>query len=368
MTKARVITVLVLLLAAAQSVVPRQTGAPPLHRLSLPGQNWALDLDLSAFDLPEGAAASASNPGKGFKPRNVRPVESLSGDGTEYMLAAFHRFEEKKSPSSVGIMIRMTYAPAAVVSNAEALRSFKLKDANRAPMRVTSTKTWEYKQIPVARYSVDFSFDPAHNMGGPSVIPVSKVRTLEAYFVKGNVWITVGLLAPDLGEREEKFFNALLDSVKFVDTSAPSTGFDYYHKGRLLYLLKDYGRATGVLATALEMERRERRLDLASWRDMISLLIDSYGGAGDIALVKETLDYAAASDPANPRFQMALARYNAGLGDLDKIIEHLEKAFRLNATSGHAVTLSDPLRDRAFERFWKDERFRKTVKTLMKVR
>lgn len=367
MTKARVTTVLLLLVlaAAARSVAGQPTEARPLYRLALPFRTWALDLDLTAFNLPEGAPAT--NSGKGRKERPVRPVETLSEDGESYQLFAFHKSPEESNVSShLGIMVRMMPARADIGAGAEALRDFQLKKLDRDPLRVNSRKTSEYKQIPLARYSIQLSNDFANNLGGPSVIPTFKMRTIVAYFVKDGVWVTVGLMDLDITERDEKFFYTLLDSIKFADTSAPSTSFDYYHKGRLLFLLKDYGRATPVLASALDLERRERKLDPASWRDMISILIDSYASSGDFARAKEIMDYAATSDPTNPRFQMALARYNAGFGDLDQVIEHLEKAFQLNAASGQNGLLLDPMRDRAFERYWKDEKFRKAVKAMLK--
>lgn len=366
MTKARVTTFLaLLLLAAAPRAAARQADARPLYRLALPEKSWALDLDLSAFNLPEGVAAAKFDGGSMALPAS--PVESLSEDGKDYQLAAFGRLEEKKPSSSVGVLIRMTPARAGAGNDAEAFRAFRLKNLDgREPVKVAGTKTWEYKQIPIARFTSQLSFPLGFGLGGTYTPAGPKMRTMEAYFVRDGVWITVGLMGIDLGEREEKLFYALLDSVKFADTSAPSTSFDYYHKGRLLFLRKDYRRAAEALAAALDLERRGRRLDTATWRALVGMLIDAYGGSAEFARAKEVMDYAAASDPANPLFQLVLARYSAALGDLDKTVEHLEKAFRLHAASGQSGPPFDPMSDRAFERFWKDERFRKAVKAIRK--
>ena len=161
-------------------------------------------------------------------------------------------------------------------------------------------------------------------------------------------------------------FNSLLDSLKFADTSAPSSSFDFYHRGRLLYLQKDYRGAAAALAAALELERKQRRLDLATWRSLVGDLADAYALTGDLARAKEVLDYAVESEPSNPFFHLALARYYGKVGDLDNAIAQLEKAAPFPKEVGLLQPRYDPERDPAFEKFRKDERFRKALKALRK--
>ncbi len=331
--------------AAAQGADARRAGARPLYRLALPDKSWALDLDLSDFDLPAGAAV-------GLEKRHAAPVESLSGDGREYQLAAFRRFGDRDSAPAVGVLIRMTAGHTGL--DAEGLRERILKRAGGGAVALSGVKRWEYKGIPVARYSTQL----APLAASPPQVYGPKVRSLEAYFVKEDVWITVAFIAPELDERGEQSFNSLLDSVKFADTTAPATSFDLYHAGRLRLLRKDSRGASEMFSKALDIERRARTLDRATWRALVDNLVDSYAAAGEFARVKEVLDYAAAEDPADPGIQYALGRYHAIHGDLDNTLAHLEKAF------GSGAQLPDPARDPAFGRFRKDERFRKTLKTL----
>jgi tetratricopeptide (TPR) repeat protein len=353
MSNARVTTVLILLLvAAAQTAAARQLDAPPTYRLSLPGKGWALDLTIprtAALDLPSLAAT---------------PQEFLSPEGRVYSLTFFPDTSQKSRKKFVFLDISLM--PAQADGGPEEARAFTLKQLSKSGGTVNALKTWDYKQFAVARYKfgVELRGDPLSF--GYTPISFGDLRNAQAFLVKDDVWISLRLVAADLGGREESLFNSLLDSLKLTDTSAPSSSFDYYHKGHLLYLRKDYREAAVALATALELERRERRLDATTWRGLVSNLIDSYGASGDVAGAKEVMDYGAQADPAYAPFQLALARYYARRGDLDNVIAHLEKAAPLLKDDRFALRRYDPAQDPAFEKFRKDERFRKALKELKK--
>jgi tetratricopeptide (TPR) repeat protein len=191
-------------------------------------------------------------------------------------------------------------------------------------------------------------------------------RAMQAFLARDDVWVSVVVSGQEAGAREEALLHTLLDSLKFTDTSSPTNSFDFYHKGRLLYLRKDYRRAAEALSAGLDLERRERRLDKASWRNLVINLVDSYAASRELARAKAVLDFGVAEDPTNPVFHMALARYHAMQNDLDNAIASLEKAYLNRDRRALAAMPLDPLRDPAFERFRKDERFRKAVKTLKK--
>jgi tetratricopeptide (TPR) repeat protein len=351
-------------LAAALSAAGRQTGARPPYRLSLPGESWALDLDLSAFNVPAaGNGLTDMRPAKSIFFWVNNPVESVSDDGRAYQLSAFRQSEQKGRANLTHLWIKL--GPARGQGSAADLREYVLKNlSKRSQLKGGGAKTSEYNGIPVASYKQKYTLDSGNPLSGPIPVVNYGPPTLEAYFVKDDTWITVTLSARDFKEPEEKLFYALLDSVKFTDTSAPSTSFDYYHKGRVLYLAGDYGKAAEALTMALSLEQKQRRLDTDSWRRLVSNLVDSYGGSNDMARAKELLDYAVASDPTYPVFQLALARYYAWAGDLDKSLAYLEQAYRNRENA--PTRLPDPSYDPAFERFKKDDRFRKAVKAYKK--
>jgi hypothetical protein len=169
MSKALVTTALVLLmLALTPGAAGRQPDGPPLYRLWLPDKSWALDLDLSAFDLPRGAArAPLAKSGKEPKAPNVSPVESLNEDGSVYLLYAFGRTEEQSPSSSVMLMVSMR--PAQSAGGAEAFREHRLKNLGGGGYHlIGGKKTWEYKQIPLARFTSEFApyYNTPMQLGG----------------------------------------------------------------------------------------------------------------------------------------------------------------------------------------------------------
>ena len=365
MSKLRAATCLALLtLTFSHWAAARQADARAPYRLSLPGETWALDIDLSDFNVPARAGTPGAAKQKGFFFWTPALTEEVSGDGSQYRLLAFRRAKEK-SGSSVSTL-SISLSPALAPGTAADFRDLSLKAlAKSVGLKGDNAKTSEYNGVPLARYTVKYELDAGNFYSGP--IPVTNYgpRSLVAYFVNDGVWVALKLTARDLGEDEEKLFYALLDSVKFVDTSAPSNSFDYYHLGRAYYLARDYDKAAVPLTMAVALEHRERRLDIASWRDLVAKLIDSLAATAQLKKSKELMDYAAARDPTYPLFELALARFYAGDGDLDQTIAHLEKAF-LHRENVLYRPLPDPLYDPAFERFRKDERFKKAVKALKK--
>ncbi len=365
MSKARATSLIALTLTAALCASAQQPEQRTPYRLSLPGESWALELDLSAFNVrPTNVGLTDVKPRDGlfFSPI---PAESYSDDGLRYQLSAMLRPVDQGH--KYWARLRVTFGPAQTADTAAGFRDYVLKTLpKRAQLKEGGSKPTEYKGIPLLRFRAynELWMSPP---GGGSAVPFYSEgpKTLAAYFVRNHVWVSVALGAEELGEREEKLLYSLLDSARFVDTSAPSNSLDYYHLGRVLYLNKEYHKAREPLTMALGLEHRERRLDTASWRDLVSKLIDSLAGTGELKRAKELMDYAASADPSYPVFQLALARYHARLGDLDNTIASLQKAF-LNRENAPGARLPDPSYDPAFERFRKDERFRKALKALKK--
>ena len=363
MSKLRVMLSLALLaLSLAQGAAARQAAGRSPYRIWLPGESWALDLDLSEFDLPADTSAAEleKNPRSFF----LNASETFTRDGSGLQLSTFRKSDGKSNQPRLVVQL----APALARGTAEDFRAYTLNSLSQkragVRLRKDSLKTWEYKGIPVARYAQVYESNVGR-ISSELFIVTGRVHTLEAYLVKGNYWITLTLRGRDIKEPEEALFNSLLDSLRLAEVSAPSTSFDYYHRGRIYYLGRDYSKAVDALAIALTLEHKQRRLDQATWRALVSNLIDSLAHLGETERAKQAMDYAVERDPAYSRFQLALARYYARVGDLDKTIAYLEKAYREDA-AGQTPPLPDPKDDPAFERFRKDEKFRQAVKALKK--
>ena len=117
------------------------------------------------------------------------------------------------------------------------------------------------------------------------------------------------------------------------------------------------------------MEQQQRSLSDNQWRRLVESTTDAFGALGNRQGAKETLDYGIAADPNYAYFHLALARYFAMLGDLDKTIEYLTNAFRIGTGGKDASvfrTLPDPMYDSSFSAFKNDPKFRTAVKQMRK--
>ena len=345
---------LILIFAGAANVSGQATGGQGLHRLSSPGKDWSVDVTLPNFDIT---------------------VDEFSDVDTGYWFLAFLDTTDKAKRRHFVLQIRLE--PAQVSGDAVEVRDFrgrKLKQA--AAINPSSVKTFEYKRIPGIKYAMGI----VSLAGGSSYPAPASMRSMDAFFVKDDVWITFSAMTPSLTKENEELFYTVLDSVKFTDTSHPSTSFDHYFKAKSLLHQKQYKQAAEHLTTALGLEQTQRQLDLAQWRSLIGHLLDIYTATGDHTRIRELLDYGVSLDPTFPLFHLALARHYASLGDMDATLAALEKAYQYRkhgrSTASRIAPAAfrldpnafwiDPLSHPAFASFKKNEKFRKAVKDMKK--
>lgn len=323
------------LLACAPAASARQAAPEPTHRLTLPGKASALDVALPGYEVTE------VGPGLGAK---------------SAFLSASRR-DVKRAPIFV-----LQLSPARRPGGAPEFRDFAVREMEKGNLvRGEALKTWEYKQIPVARYRQALVFDP--RFPGDAL----PGRT-EAYFVRDDLWAVVGMLSQSFGADEERLFQSVLDSVRFTDgNAAPVNSFDYFHKGRALFKAADYPKAAEHYRAALELERRERRLAPGAWRTLVNELALAYGVANDFAGAKQVLEYGLASEPEHFWFNYDLARVHAAAGDADGALASLEKAAQIFKKTDRWRFLSGdlppvPSKDPVFARLVETDRFKKAAK------
>jgi tetratricopeptide (TPR) repeat protein len=324
------------LTAAAQG---NQDGPESPQRLSLPGRDWALDLSLPGF---------------------YRIVDTFSAESGERMLMAAPTGGKKFQP----LLVRMM--PAKREGGAKEFRDFVLASAKKAHGSGNQNwKAYEYGEIPLLKHKFDLSLLFAaprpytSNAGFPQAI-----HHLTAFFARDGVWVEITLMAGTAGEKEEKALQAVLDTVKLVDTSAPATSLDFYHKGRPYYMAADYKKAAEFYGRAVELERRERRLGERMWRELVEDTARAYGASDDLGASQATIEYGLSREPNNPRFHFVMAVIHATRDDLDQTIAALEKAFQHKSALGDDQRLPDPRKHPPFQRFAKNEKFRQATKNM----
>jgi hypothetical protein len=304
------------------------------YRLSLPDRNWGVDISF---------------------PRSVEVMEDLGKEG--YSLFGNQKREKPNFFDPIHWKVVMT--PASGAATDTALRDSTLgRLIKKGTVEKSSVKNFVCNHILVSRFLID------NKDSSPLEALHIRLRVLEAYLAKDNTWITITIHAGDLKEDDEQAFCAVLDSVRIVDISNPSTSFDYYQIGHALHLQNQFQKAVGPLSTALSLEQNNRRLKQAQWRTLLVDLIDSLGATRDNRRAKELLDFGVGQDPDYPVFHFGLARYFALRDDLDNTIASLQRAFQKPNSFDFKDGLRNPMSDPSFKQFWKNEKFKKAVKDL----
>ena len=314
----------------AQAQEPAKT-----FRLALPDKDWSVDFTNTDYDPPSEEIT------------NNRYVALFT----------------ERDPRVKLRMLAVTMEPAKKVVDAIGLRDLTRKDLSKT--NASSVKSLEHNSTPLLKYSMDSS----RLLGdyGRDLIN----QRVSAYFVHDNTWITVAISGNGLDKRDDEYFYSLIDSIRFVNTADPKTSFDYYHRGKPHYLQRQYAKAIDSYATALTIEQKTQSISDTEFRILLTELADAYGAVKKSEEFKQVLDYAVTRFPSYYVFKWGLARYYANQNDLDQTLSALEKAFAEHPKSPRmpglvSETAPDPLRDPAFARYKKDERFLKAVKEMQK--
>lgn len=301
--------------------------------------------------------------------------ESIGENGYVTFFTGLH---DKKRPRHVlllSIDLKMAKSPGDAFAFREAVRKRLSKHLGNG---VVSIKLLEHNSIPVLRYSADLLAQFRNDgflgqlPGGPLGYPADgqSFRTLEAYFVNDETWISARLTCPDIDKKDEDFFYSLINSIRFVDTSKAVNSFDYYHKGKPLYAQGKLKEAIDPFATAFALEQQAPSLDAIHFRQLIRELADAYGSQGRAADYKRVLEYGLVREPSYYLFHLGVARYFGSQGDLDNTLIALGKAFENHTKPSNSIeqslSLLHPLTDPAFARFKNNERFLKAVKEMQK--
>jgi hypothetical protein len=175
-----------LILSALMTVSTGQQDSSKAYRLSLPGKSWLLEVPLSEFsDISQQTETY------------VRELKASRG------------LDKKQHP----VILNIRMEPAKIPGDAQALRdSVKTKLRKNRSVAQESLKLLLHNEIPLMRYSFD-----ASQVFSPQTNDFPKMKVLEAYYVKDEIWITVRMNFFAFNKEDESFFLSFVDSLKFVD-------------------------------------------------------------------------------------------------------------------------------------------------------
>ncbi len=146
--------------------------------------------------------------------------------------------------------------------------------------------------------------------------------------------------------------------------AAGKTSLDYLEAGSVFYLKHDFKRAIPPYQKALDLEKRQRALEKKLWLVLVDNLGMAYGISGDLKHAKEVFEYGISQDDTYPLFYYNMACTYAETGGEDKAIDYLRTAFKYKQNVIEGEEMPDPSADDSFQRFMKDEKFRKALKEI----
>jgi tetratricopeptide (TPR) repeat protein len=326
----------------------QQTSNGSVYRILLPGKSWAVDFSSSDF----------------------QEFDERIEDKRYWLTASLRDAKLHKHLLSVSMQTEQAGNTGDATSFRDVIEHRLSKYSSSA---IQSVKKFEHNSIPVLRYSANWLAslrnEPQSSQlpGGPFIhVPDSSTsKTLEAFFARDDMWISVELTFSDIDKNDEYYFFSFVDSIRFCETSNPITSFDYYHKGKSFYMQDDFKRAIGPFEKSLALEQQYQSLDSVHLRQLIREMADVYGTEGKLEEYKRILDYGVERDPSYYVFHWGLARYFGSKGDVDNALQSLEKTFascpKPKLISQCGSKLANVFADPAFAKLSANETFRMSV-------
>ncbi len=201
-------------------------------------------------------------------------------------------------------------------------------------------------------------------------------KNLYACLAQDNVYADIHLSKVQYTKSDAPLFQSILKTVQLVpdqtrpvQAQASPTSMQLFRMGSALYLQNKYDQAIVPYQKALDLEKAQPQLDKTSWRVLVDNLGMAYGMTGRLKEAKATFERGIQSDPAYPMFHYNLACTYAEMNDLDHAMQSLRTAFqyRKNQIPGEE-RMPDPRQDSSFQRFMKNDAFRKFLNDLTAVK
>ncbi len=321
-TKVRNVFALCVWVALVPSLIQAQENSNRV-RISLPGKIWALVLNLRGFSL---------------KTNETKP------DGRRYFFAANEH---------TGVVVSVFLEEVDPATRPKSCReNLKARAKAPGPFRIKDVRFGEWKQFATLEYFV------------PEFRGVKfQQENLFACLLHESVFIDFHLSKVSFAAGEEKLFLDVLETQEFQE-GVNRTSREYLEFGSTFYITRDYKGAIGPYQKALDLEKIERKLDETSWRVLVDNLGMSYGLTGDLKSAQEVFEYGISKDPTYPLFYYNMACVFAERNDLDNATTYLKKAFEYKQNGIPGEKMPDPRKDDSFQRFMKNDSFRKLADSL----
>lgn len=142
---------------------------------------------------------------------------------------------------------------------------------------------------------------------------------------------------------------------------AQKTSMQYLEEGSRYYMARDYKKAIPPYQKAVDMEKKERKLERKFWIVLVDNLTIAYGITGDFKQSIATAEYGISVDPKYPLFYYNIACGYGEQGDEDNAIKYLRDAFKYKDNMLEGERLPDPMTDSSFSKFRNHDKFNKAI-------
>jgi tetratricopeptide (TPR) repeat protein len=292
--------------------------------ITLPGKPWGLGVNLKGFKYEE---------------------DETSEDGLRRTI----RGENPKLKMKLSIFL----GPATKAGGSKACREVFMERNKTGRLRLDEVTTWESGKLAAVEYIIK------SDLGG---IKFSH-KNLNGYLAHDGTWIDIHLSKVDPSEEDLDTMRAILKSAK-IETSTLSPTEVLFFQASELYKKENYKEAARLYQQALDKERGKRAFDNLMWRLLVDQLGMAYGISGDLEKSREVLEYGIREDPTYPMFHYNLACTLAEMGDLEKALPCLEKAFEYKDNLNPKEEMPDPRTDSSFKKYRNKKEFKETLKRI----
>jgi tetratricopeptide (TPR) repeat protein len=314
------------ILCAIAGIVPLLSAQKSLN-ISFPDKPWSLQIDADGFHVQ---------------------TDETKPDGRRYLLASNERTKIELSVT---------------LERIEGTADLNGCDDNFRG-RLATFSEWKPADVRQSRDGnmalLEFIF---HTVNG---VPVEQ-KNIFACLPKGDVYVDVHLSKASFVASDQAALSSVLKSVRFVEKAAaesprPQLGsIDYWRQGSKFYVVADYAKAIEQYQKGLDLEKRNRKLDQTTWRVMVDNLGMAYGITGKSDSAEEVFRYGISVDSSYPLFYYNLACVYAERDDMDSAMRYLSTAFKYRQNVIAGEKMPDPRGDDSFQRFMKNEKFRKLI-------
>lgn len=285
-------------------------------------------------------------------------IDQINPDGRRYLMA---------SHPTTGVNVSVTLEKVAGQASTEGCSAHLQRLRNQPPV----SKGQDARFVTIAKMpALAYTFREFQGIR----LDQRNVRTCLA---QENVYADLHLSKVKYTPSDESLFQSVLQTVRFqyadgqnvqAQSAARQSSMQLFRAGSAYYLQSKYDQAIPFYQKAYELEKQQRQLDQTLWRVLVDNLGMAYGMTGRLKEAKTIFEEGIGVDPTYPMFHYNLACAFAELNDMDHAMQSLKTAFsyRKNQNAGEQG-MPDPRQDSSFQRFMKNDVFRKLVDSLMAV-